>query len=314
MRYISDLKEDETVIEHYLCKKKQTLKSRAGKSYLSLILQDKTGIVSAKVWELNNYIQSFSENDFIKIEGSVLSYQNELQINIRKIRRSQEGEYEPLDYIPSTDKNIEELFKRLMNIINSLKNPYIKTLLQNIYIKNDNIRERFKLHSAAKNMHHNYMGGLLEHTLSISEICDFLAGHYPFANRDILIASGMLHDIGKIMELSPFPDNDYTDDGQLLGHIVIGIELINSECAKIEKFPHQLKSLLKHSVLAHHGEYEFGSPKRPKTIEAFILHCVDELDAKLKIFEDMINSDSTQGNWVGYHKMLARNIRKSRFE
>lgn len=314
MRYISDLKEDETVIEHYLCKKKQTLKSRAGKSYLSLILQDKTGIISAKVWELNNYIQSFEENDFIKIEGSVLSYQNELQLNIRKIRRSHEGEYEPLDYIPSTDKDIEELFKRLINIINSLENTYVKTLLQNIYIKNDNIREAFKVHSAAKNMHHNYMGGLLEHTLSICEICDFLAGHYPFANRDILIASGMLHDIGKIIELSPFPDNDYTDDGQLLGHIVIGVELINYECEKIEKFPHQLKSLLKHSVLAHHGEYEFGSPKRPKTIEAFILHCVDELDAKIKIFEDMINSDSTQGNWVGYHKMLARNIRKSKFE
>lgn len=314
MRYIADLKQDETVIEHYLCKRKQTLKSRSGKNYLSLLLQDKTGTINAKVWELNNQIQSFEENDFIKIDASVLTYQNELQLNVRKIRRSQEGEYEPMDYIPSTDKNIEELFKEIINIINSLENKYIKTLLENIYIKNDELREKFKVHSAAKSMHHNYMGGLLEHTLSISQICNFLASHYPFANRDILIASAMLHDIGKMFELSSFPDNDYTDDGQLLGHIVIGTELITAESAKIEGFPHQLKSLLKHSILSHHGEYEYGSPKRPKTVEAFILHCADELDAKIKMYEDAINADATSGNWVGYHKMLARNIRKSNFE
>lgn len=313
MRYISDLKIDETVVEHYLCKKKQTLKSRAGKNYLSLLLQDKTGTINAKVWELNNQIQSFEENDFIKIDGTVLSYQNEPQLNIRKIRRSEEGEYNPMDYIPSTDKNIEELYKKIVNIINSLENQYIKTLLENIYIKNNELRERFKIHSAAKSMHHSYMGGLLEHSLSICEICDFLSKHYSNVNRDILIASAILHDVGKMFELSPFPDNDYTDDGQLLGHIIIGTELVTKEANKIENFPHQLKSLLKHSIISHHGEYEFGSPKRPKTIEAFILHCADELDAKVKMYEDAILADNTNGNWVGYHKMLARNIRKTTF-
>lgn len=313
MRYISDLKIDETVVEHYLCKKKQTLKSRAGKNYLSLLLQDKTGTINAKVWELNNQIQSFEENDFIKIDGTVLSYQNEPQLNIRKIRRSEEGEYNPMDYIPSTDKNIEELYKKIVNIINSLENQYIKTLLENIYIKNNELRERFKIHSAAKSMHHSYMGGLLEHSLSICEICDFLSKHYSNVNRDILIASALLHDVGKMFELSPFPDNDYTDDGQLLGHIIIGTELVTKEANKIENFPHQLKSLLKHSIISHHGEYEFGSPKRPKTIEAFILHCADELDAKVKMYEDAILADNTNGNWVGYHKMLARNIRKTTF-
>ncbi len=313
MRYISDLKIDETIVEHYLCKKKQTLKSRAGKNYLSLLLQDKTGTINAKVWELNNQIQSFEENDFIKIDGTVLSYQNELQLTIRKIRRSQEGEYDPIDYIPSTDKDIEELYKKIVNIISSLENVYIKTLLENIYIKNDDLRERFKIHSAAKNMHHSYMGGLLEHSLSICQICDFLSSHYSYVNRDLLLASALLHDVGKMFELSPFPDNDYTDDGQLLGHIVIGTELITKESNKIPDFPHQLQSLLKHSILSHHGEYEFGSPKRPKTIEAFILHCADELDAKIKMYEDAIFSDNTTGNWVGYHKMLARNLRKSNF-
>ncbi|WP_250277314.1 3'-5' exoribonuclease YhaM family protein [[Clostridium] colinum] len=313
MRYISDFKIDETIVEHYLCKKKQTLKSRTGKNYLSLLLQDKTGTINAKVWDLNNQIQSFEENDFIKIDATVLSYQNELQLTVRKIRRSQEGEYDPMDYIPSTDKNIEELYQKIVNIINSLKNNFIKSLLENIYIKNDTIREKFKTHSAAKTMHHSYMGGLLEHSLSICQICDFLSSHYPYVNRDLLLASALLHDVGKMFELSPFPDNDYTDDGQLLGHIVIGVELITKECNNIPDFPHQLQSLLKHSILSHHGEYEFGSPKRPKTIEAFILHCADELDAKLKIYEDSIFSDNTTCNWVGYHKMLARNLRKSNF-
>lgn len=313
MRYINELKVDEMVIEHYLCKKKQTLKSRAGKSYLSLLLQDKTGVINAKVWDLNNNIKSFEENDFIKIDGTVLSYQNEPQLTIKKIRKSLDGEYEPKDYIPTTDKNIDELYKKMVDIIENVKNPYIKELLQNIYIKNEDIKVKFKEHSAAKTMHHNYMGGLLEHTLSICEICEFLAKHYHFVDKDILIASAFLHDIGKIFELSPFPDNDYTDDGQLLGHIIIGTELVTKECSKIEGFPHQLKSLIKHSILSHHGEYEFGSPKRPKTVEAFILHCADELDAKLKMYEDAIFSDNTQGNWAGYHKMLARNLRKSNF-
>ncbi len=314
MRYIADLKVDEMVVEHYLCKKKQTLKSRSGKNYLSLLLQDKTGTINAKVWDLNNNIQSFEENDFIKIEGVVLSYQNELQLNVKKIRRSLEGEFEPMDYIPATDKNIEQLYKQILDLIASIKNKYIKELLENIYIKNNELVSVFKKHSAAKTMHHNYMGGLLEHSLSICQICDFLSSHYEYVDRDLLIASALLHDIGKIFELSPFPDNDYTDDGQLLGHIVIGTELVTKESNKIEGFPHQLQSLIKHSILSHHGEYEFGSPKRPKTIEAFILHCADELDAKIKIFEENILSDNTNGNWVGYHKMLARNLRKSNYE
>lgn len=313
MRYISDLKIDELVSEHYLCKKRQALKSRAGKNYLSLLLQDKTGMVNAKVWDLTNQIQSFEENDFIKIDGNVVSFQNEPQVNIKKIRKSSEGEYDPTNYIPSTDKDIDLLYKDFVKIIDSIENPHIKKLLKNIYVENANLKEIFITHSAAKTLHHNYMGGLLEHTLSISQICDFLSTHYEFCDRDLLIASAMLHDVGKLFELSRFPDNDYTDDGQLLGHIMIGVELVTMESAKIDGFPPQLKSLLKHSILSHHGEYEFGSPKRPKTVEAFILHCADELDAKLKIFEENIVLNNTFGNWVGYNKILTRNLRKSNY-
>lgn len=311
MRYINELREGESLIEHYLCKKKQTLKSRAGKSYLSLLLQDKTGTIDAKVWELNNHIQSFEENDFIKIDATVLTYQNDLQLNVRKIRRSQEGEYCPEDYIPSTDKDVDVLYKRLKELIGSIKNPYLKQLGENIFFNNKEINDEFKKHSAAKSMHHSYMGGLLEHTINVAEICDFMSGMYKYVNRDLTVMAALLHDIGKLKELSSFPNNDYTDEGQLIGHIVMGAELVTEETAKIDNFPLELKNLLKHCILSHHGEYEYGSPKRPKIMEAFILHAADDTDAKLKMFEEAIDSDTTQGNWVGYQKMLARNIRKS---
>ncbi len=313
MRYIEDLREGEALIGHYLCKQKQSLKSRAGKTYLSLKLQDKTGTIDAKVWELNHNIQNFEEGDFIKIDAMVLLYQNDLQLNVRKIRKSQEGEYNPMDYIPSTDKDISVLYDEFTSYIKTISNPHIKTLLENIFIKNQEVIDKFKQHSAARAMHHNYMGGLLEHSLSVVQICDFMAPRYKFVNRDILIASAMLHDIGKLWELSSFPENDYTDCGQLIGHIVIGTELISEETAKISGFPETLKLLLKHCIIGHHGEYEFGSPQLPKTIEAFILHCADNSDAKIKMFESALEKNNTQGNWAGYQKPLLRNVRNSEF-
>ena len=311
MRYINEIREGENVIEHFLCKSKQTLKSRAGKSYLSLKLQDKTGTVDAKVWELNNDIKAFEENDFIKIDGTAIVYQNDIQLNVKRIRRSLEGEYDTMDYIPSTEKNIDSMTEELLGYINTIKNPYLKKFLEEIFIKDSVISKKIKYHSAAKSVHHGYMGGLVEHTLSVTQIYNFLAPRYKYVDRDILIASAMLHDIGKIYELSDFPENDYTDDGQLLGHIVIGIDIISEAVKKVEGFPKKLESLLKHCLISHHGELEYGSPQLPKTIEAFILHCADNMDAKVKVIEELIDSDSTSGSWVGYQKMLQRNIRKS---
>ena len=311
MRYIKELREGENVVEHYLCKSKQSLKSRAGKTYLSLKLQDKTGTVDAKVWDMTNDIKAFEENEFIKIDATVVTYQNDIQLNVKRIRRSLEGEYDPADYIPCTEKNMEQMYRKLMGYIKTIESPYIKKLLEEIFYHHPIISKCFKTHSAAKSVHHSYMGGLLEHTLSVTEICDFAAPRYKFVDRDILIASAMLHDVGKVMELSQFPDNDYTDEGQLLGHLIIGSELIGQTAAKIEGFPKPLENLLKHCMLSHHGEYEYGSPKLPKTIEAFILHSADNLDAKTKVIEEMIENSSNQGSWAGYQKMLQRNIRKS---
>lgn len=313
MRFINELREGEQVVEHYLCKSKQTLKSRSGKSYYSLKLQDKTGIADAKVWDLNNEIKSFEENDFIKIDGTVIIYNNEIQLNIKRIRKSNEGEYDPMDYIPSTEKNADDMYNRLVGYINSIEDKYIKKLVEEIYYNDKTVAKSIKTHSAARSLHHNYMGGLLEHTLSVVEICDFMSGRYKGVNRDILIASAMLHDIGKVYELSPFPTNEYTDDGQLLGHIIMGSEMIGKAAAKIDGFPKQLESLMKHCILAHHGEYEYGSPELPKTLEAFILHCADNADAKIKAMEEAISTDNTAGSWVGYNKMLQRNIRKTEY-
>ena len=314
MKYINELREGENIIEHYLCKSRQTMKSRNGKNYLSLKLQDKTGMVDAKVWDLNNDIQSFQENDFIKVDAFVTTFNNELQLNVKRIRRSREGEYDPADFVPSTDKNIDEMYDQLMGYIKTMKNPYLKKLLEEIFLRHPVISKEFKYHSAAKAMHHSFRGGLVEHTLSVTQLCDFLPPRYNYVNRDILVASAMLHDVGKVLELSDFPTNDYTDDGQLLGHLILGSELIRDAAAKIDGFPKRLESLMKHCMLSHHGEYEYGSPKLPSTPEAFLLHCADNLDAKTKMIEEALAADSTQGHWAGYNRMLQRNLSRSDFE
>jgi len=311
MRYLEEIKENERVIEHYLCRQKQSLKTKTGKTYYSLKLQDKTATVDAKVWELHSDIGDFEELDIIKIDGVALLYQNVLQIKINRIRKSIEGEYEPDEFIPSTDKDIEVLYGQLLDYIDSVTNPHMKQLLEHIILDHEVISTAIKSHSAAKYMHHSYLGGLLEHTVAVVDICEFMSKQYPFVDRDFLITAAVLHDIAKIFELTPMPSNIYTDDGQMLGHIYLGAELISQEAAKIPEFPSKLQSLLKHAILAHHGEYEFGSPKLPATTEAFILHCADNMDAKVKTYQETLANEATSGPWTGFNKMLGRYLRKS---
>ncbi|MDR1001368.1 MAG: HD domain-containing protein [Clostridiales bacterium] len=313
MRFIQEFRENDHIIDHYLCKSKQSLKTRTGKTYFSLKLQDKTGIIDGKVWEVTRDIQNFDEKDFIKIDGLVLTYQNDLQIKINRIRRSAPGEYAPIDYIPQTDKDIATMYDKLQQFVKSITNPYLHKLLENMLTNNPTVAKTFQNHSAAKNMHHNFLGGLLEHTLCVTEICEFLAPRYKHVNRDLLITTAILHDLGKIYELSPFPENDYTDDGHLLGHIVMCAEMISREADSIEGFPKRLKSLVIHSILSHHGEYEYGSPKLPKIIEAYILHFADNADAKLKMFEDSLNELNPKTQWSPYNKLLNRNITDSAY-
>ncbi|MCL1935903.1 MAG: HD domain-containing protein [Defluviitaleaceae bacterium] len=310
MKYIQDFKENDNIIGHYFCKQKQNMKTKGGKAYLSLKLQDKTGVIDAKVWELNNDIQNFEEKDTIKIDGVVNIFQNSPQLRVTKIRKSKEGEYNQKDYIPVTDKDVDILYENLLSLINSVENIFVKTLLENFFIKNEYIAKNIKTHSAAKSMHHGYMGGLIEHLVSVTNICDFLSNNYKFVNRDILIAGALLHDIGKVYELNPFPDNDYTDIGEIMGHIVIGIELLTNEASKIDNFPKEYLNHIKHLIISHHGELEFGSPQKPKTIEAIILHCADNTDSKIKMYEEALEKADPKVTYTNYHSYLKMHIRK----
>ncbi|MFU0828657.1 MAG: HD domain-containing protein [Lachnoclostridium sp.] len=311
MRYIGELREGEMVSETYLCKSKQTLKTKAGKNYYSLILQDKSGTLDAKIWELSAGIDHFEAMEYIRVDGQVISFQGTLQLNVKRVRRSQEGEYDPADFVPTTTKNIDEMFNEILKFIGSVQQPYLKKLLESFFVEDKNFVEQFKKHSAAKSVHHSFVGGLLEHTLSVVKLCDFYAGNYPIINRDLLITAAIFHDIGKMEELSSFPENDYTDDGQLLGHIYIGTEIIGAKIRTIPNFPPQLASQLKHCILAHHGELEYGSPKKPALIEALALNFADNTDAKLQTMSEIIKSGDEKMTWLGLSRLFDTNIRRT---
>lgn len=310
MRYIAELREGEMLSETYLCKVKQTQKTKAGKSYYSLILQDKTGTLDAKVWDLSAGIDHFESMDYIHIDGQVTSFQNALQLNVKRIRKSQEGEYDPSDFMPITDKNIEEMYRNLLGYIERMENPYVKKLAESFFKEDKEFAARFKKHSAAKSVHHGFIGGLLEHTLSVVDLCNYIADHYP-VNRDILIACAMFHDIGKLEELSSFPENDYTDQGQLLGHIIIGSQQVAARIATIQGFPKKLEAEIIHCILSHHGELEYGSPKKPATMEALALSYADNTDAKLQTMKEALAAGEEKAEWVGYNRFFETNIKRT---
>lgn len=311
MNYIESYREGQKFSGTYLCKEKKILKTKAGKTYYSLTLQDRTGTCDAKVWELTNGIDEFDSMDYIHCEGQVTSFQGNLQMNLSRIRRSQEGEFDPADYVPSTKKDIAEMYSTILKYIGSIKEPHLKKLLETYFVENKDFVERFKKHSAAKSIHHGFMGGLLEHTLAVTNLCQFYATQYPLINRDLLITAALFHDMGKMEEISFFPENDYTDEGQLLGHIYIGTEKVSSTIAEIPGFPPKLASELKHCILAHHGKLEFGSPKVPALLEAMVLHLADTADAKVQTLTEILGGVSESDGWLGYNRLFESNLRKT---
>lgn len=311
MRFIADLREGDHISGIYLCKNKQSLKTKAGKSYYSMLLQDKTGTLDAKVWDLNNGIEHFESMDFIKVDGLITSFQGALQVNVRRVRRTQEQEYDIRDYLPTSRFDVEEMMKELAEIIQTIKNPYLKTLLDSFFVKDKDFIKSFKAHSAAKSVHHGFVGGLLEHTLSVTKLCDFYCKRYPILNRDLLLTAAMCHDIGKTTELSLFPENDYTDEGQLIGHIVKGTEMIHDRIRDIPNFPQVLANELKHCILAHHGELEYGSPKKPALVEALALNLADNTDAKMETMTEFFAGAMDGSEWLGYNRLFESNIRRT---
>ena len=310
MRYLNEVKEGEKVKEIYLCKKVSSAQTKAGKTYWNVTLQDKTGTVDGKVWDPDSPgIDDFFDRDYIWVVGEVTIFNGMKQMNIRQARKAGEGEYEPGDYLPCTEKNTEEMYAALLGLIDAVKTPYFNNLL-NAFFKDEEFKRTFSFHSAAKSVHHGFVGGLLEHTLSVAQICDFFGKHYDYLDHDLLVTAAILHDIGKLKELSPYPDNDYTDDGQLLGHIVMGAEMVREQIRSIPDFPKVRESELIHCILAHHGELEFGSPKKPAIAEAVALSFADNADAKIETMKEALNTNQA-GEWQGYNKFMESNIRRT---
>lgn len=311
MRFINTLREGDTIRSIYLCKTKRSAETRNGKPYDNLMLQDKTGTLDGKVWDPNSGgIADYDEMDFIEVFGEVVSYNNNLQLNIKQLRKPYEDEYNKADYMPTSEKSVDGMYEELLSYVRQVENKYLRQLLEYYFVNDESFIKTFKEHSAAKSVHHSFSGGLLEHTLSIVKMCEYYVNAYPLLSKDLLYTAAIFHDIGKTKELSNFPENDYTDDGQLLGHIIIGVEMVSEGVRHIDGFPEKTASELKHCIVSHHGELEYGSPKKPALPEAVALHYADATDAKLQTLTEIFK-DKDGNEWLGYNRLFESNLRKS---
>ena len=312
MKYIESFREGERVSGIYLCKFRQSALTKAGKSYENLIFQDKTGTIDSKIWDPNSGgIEDFDAMDYVDIVADVTMFQGQPQLNVKRARKAREGEYNPADYLPVSSKDIEVMYKELLGFVAKVKDPYLSKLLKSLFVEDVEFAKAFKFSSAAKTVHHGFVGGLLEHTLSVTKLCEYYVNYYPMINADLLYTAAMCHDIGKVYELSPFPENDYTDEGQLLGHIMIGAEMVGERTRQIPGFPVKLGNELKHCILAHHGELEYGSPKKPALLEAIALNFADNTDAHMQTMIEALKAAGDNQGWLGYNRLFESNIRKT---
>ena len=313
MKFIETLREGMHVSGVYLCKTRQIALTKTGKEYGSLTLQDKTGTADAKIWELGSPgISDFNAMDYVFVDADVTVFQGNIQLNVKRIRRADEGEYVPADYLPVTGKDIKQMYHELNQYITTIRNEHLRKLAAGFFVQDAAFAKVFASHSAAKSVHHSFVGGLLEHTLSVVKLCDFFCKQYPLLNRDLLLVAAMFHDIGKTKELSVFPENDYTDEGQLIGHIIIGAQMVQEKINAMPGFPKKLENELIHCILAHHGELEYGSPKKPALLEALALNFADTTDAKMETMRELLaNVPEGDTQWQGFNRLLDSNIRRS---
>ncbi len=309
--FIKDIKERDRVKDVFLVARKDIGISKAGKPYLNLRFMDSSGAIDARAWDNAEALaKGFETGDIVLARGYALSYRGVIQLNIAAIEKIPESESSPADFLPSSRFKPEEMMERLDKIIESMDNPAVKALMKGIF-QDPDVRKRFQTAPAAKAMHHAFIGGLIEHVLSICSIVDFVVEHYSGdleINRDILLSGAILHDIGKIYELSYASAFDYTDEGKLIGHITIGVELINKKAAAIPDFPQDILMAIKHLILSHHGVLEYGSPKRPKMAEAVVLAFLDDMDAKVAALRVMTEDCEEGANWTPYQRMFERPI------
>ena len=304
-RFINEFREGEVIESVYLVREKSFDKTKNGSPYMSLELIDKTGMVNGRKWDADRDIfDSFEVDDFVRIKGRVEIYRKYPQLNLDSISRIEDSGVDISCYSPVVARDRGEMLKAFLSITGKVKNTHLKQLLDNIF-SNKDIVSRFREAPAATDFHHPYLGGLLDHSLSCVELAALVGERYPDIDSDLLISGAALHDIGKIEELSYKRSFYYTDKGRLVGHIVLGVNMVDEEIDRIPGFPEELKSLILHIILSHHGEHEWGSPKRPMCIEAIALHHIDNLDAKINGFSQFAEAyNDPQSNWTKHSKMF----------
>lgn len=304
---IRDLKDKDAVDSLFLVKEKNVNIGKNGRPFMSIVLGDQTGNIDARVWDrVEELNQEFEAGDVIKLKGLVQIFQGRKQLIVHRLEKIDQSTIQVEDFIPASGLNVEDMFMELLTIVRSMKNDHLRQLTLAV-IEDPEIKPLFMKAPAAKTIHHAWRGGLLEHILSICKILEFLAGHYGNLNRDILLFGGIFHDIGKVWELSYDGSLGYTDKGRLLGHMLLACELVEKKASRILGFPEDLKDMCKHIILSHHGKLEYGSPKRPKFMEAMLVAMVDDLDSKMNTIQTFIESErNVSDKWSRYHELFDR--------
>ena len=299
--------ENKVVTSTFVVVTKQIKPKKTGDPYLALTLGDRSGQIEAKMWDnVEEVLEAFEQDDFLKVKGLINKYKQRFQLTIHKLRKLGDTEIEFADYLPKTTKDIDELWRALEGFIGTFQNPHLKSLVQ-AFMADPEIAAAYRNAPAAKTLHHAYIGGLLDHVVSLFRSCDLLCRNYPQINRDLLLTGAFLHDIGKIHELTYNRAFTYTTKGQLLGHMIIELEMLQAKLASFPDFPNELKILVEHLIISHHGQYDFGSPKLPMFPEALMLHYLDDLDSKMEAMRAHFEREATlDGPWTGYNPSLGR--------
>ncbi len=306
--YVADLAPEQVVTSFFVVHEKEVRATREGRHYLRLELGDRTGTVEARMWTgFEDAVAGFSRDDFVKVQARVEIYRNRPQLMVDRVRRAELNEVDFADFFPHTSANVDELWARLCAHAEGVRNPWLHQLLTAV-LDDAEISARYRRAPAAKTMHHAYLGGLLEHVVSLCDLCRAVAGHYPEADVDLLITGAALHDVAKIYELTYDRGLGYSNEGQLLGHIVMAVEMVGKKADAIPGFPPELATLVKHMILSHHGEYEFGSPKLPMFREALMLHYLDDLDSKMGAIRSVLGSERGEQEWTDRSGALDRRL------
>src|ERR1700724_431065 len=299
--------ENKIITSSFVVVSKQIKPKKSGEPYLALTLGDRSGHLEAKMWDnVEEVLDAFHQDDFLKIKGLINRYKNRFQLTVHKLRKLGESEIDFADYLPKTTKNVDELWGTLTTFISSFQNPHLKSLVQS-FMADPEIAAAYRNAPAAKTLHHAYIGGLLDHVVSLFRSCDLMCSNYPQINRDLLLTGAFLHDIGKIHELTYNRSFSYTTKGQLLGHMIIELEMLQAKLALQPGFPDELKTLIEHLIISHHGQYDFGSPKLPMFPEALMLHSFDDLDSKMDAMRAHFErGGDSEGFWTGFNPSLGR--------